>query len=645
MKKLIKYILLALFVFVPLASWGQTNNAIPNTEQELASPDGNYLFHFYQKYISSGKKQMYYMLSYKGKSVIKESVLGIEIKNKLFENALGVPNDTCTHWCENLKIIGTSSDKKDTVWNPVYGEWSSIHDCYNAMTIKFMKGSDTQSNEGYVKEKCYYLNLEIRAYNEGVAFRYLFPETSNGLFLHITGEQTSFNFEDGTLAYHTAWAQGPYQLVTLKNWKNEAERPLTLKLPNGLNVSLLEAEMVNYARTKFKLINDNELQASIYGSVDSMTPFATSWRTIMVGEQPTDLINHDYLILNLNEPCKIKDTSWIKPGKVFRTGLKQAEAIDAVDFVAAHGMQYIHFDAGWYGPEMKMDSRATAVAPNKDLDIPQIVKYASSKGIGVILYVNQRALYTQLDSILPLYKKWGIKGIKFGFVQVGNQMWSTWLHDAVRKCAEYHLMVDIHDEYRPTGYSRTYPNLMTQEGIRGNEEMPDANHNTIIPFTRFLAGPADYTLCYYNSRVKNTHAHQLAMAVVYYSPLTWMFWYDLPKQYHNEPEIEFWEKVPTVWDETRALQGAPGEYIVTARRSHDNWFLGAMTNTSSRNIKVNTDFLSKGKTYLAHFYEDDSSVKTLTHVRCTTKKIKAGKDFMLYLQPSGGAAIWFEPTK
>ena len=192
-----------------------------------------------------------------------------------------------------------------------------------------------------------------------------------------------------------------------------------------------------------------------------------------------------------------------------------------------------------------------------------------------MVYVNQRALVQQLDSLLPLYKKWGLKGIKFGFVQIGNQHWSTWLHDAVRKCAEYEMMVDIHDEYRPTGFSRTYPNLMTQEGIRGNEEMPDATHNTILPYTRFLAGAGDYTLCYFNSRVKNTKAHQLAMAAVYYSPLQFMFWYDNPAMYKGEEELEFWKAIPTVWDESRALDGEIGEYIVQARRSGKEWFVGA----------------------------------------------------------------------
>lgn len=366
----------------------------------------------------------------------------------------------------------------------------------------------------------------------------------------------------------------------------------------------------------------------------------------MVGERPVDLINNNDIVLNLNPACKLADTSWIKPGKVFRSGdLKHDRVKAAIDFAAERGIQYVHMDAGWYGPEMKMSSDATTVSPDKDLDIPALCKYAESKGIGLMVYVNQRALVQQLDTLLPLYKKWGLKGIKFGFVQIGNQRWSTWLHDAVRKCGEYGLMVDIHDEYRPTGFSRTYPNLMTQEGIGGNEEMPDALHNTILPYTRFLAGAADYTLCYFNGRVKNTKAHQLAMAAVYYSPLQFMFWYDRPEFYKGEEELEFWKAIPSVWDDSRALDGEIGEYIVQARRSGNDWFVGAMTNTEARTITLTTDFLEPGKKYMLHLYEDDDKLNTRTKVRSTHKKIKAGDKLVLKLKASGGAALHFIPLK
>ena len=207
-------------------------------------------------------------------------------------------------------------------------------------------------------------------------------------------------------------------------------------------------------------------------------------------------------------------------------------------------------------------------------------------------------------------------------------------------------MVDIHDEYRPTGWSRTYPNLMTQEGIGGNEEMPDAEHNTILPFTRFLCGPADYTPCYFNGRVKNTKAHQLAMPVVYYSPVTFLYWYDLPNAYKGEQELDFWKYCPTVWDESKALQGEIGEFVVQARRSGDDWFVGAMTGLQARDITINTaDFLQKGKKYRVEMYNDDPMLNTRTKVASTVQTLKAGKVLKLHLQPSGGAALRFVMVK
>jgi alpha-glucosidase len=315
-----------------------------------------------------------------------------------------------------------------------------------------------------------------------------------------------------------------------------------------------------------------------------------------------------------------------------------------VDFAAERGLQYIHLDAGWYGPEMKVNSDAAKPHETKPLDMPALTTYAASKDIGVWIYVNQRALYHQLDSILPIYKKWGIKGIKFGFVQVGNQWWTAWLHEAVKKCAEYRLMADIHDEYRPTGFSRTYPNLLTQEGIRGNEEMPDATHNTILPFTRFLAGAGDYTICYYNNRIKTTHAHQLAMAAVYYSPLQFLYWYDSPGAYTGEPEIEFFDKVKTVWDDTKVIGGDIGEYVTVARRSDDNWFLGTLGNNDKRSITTPLSFLTAGQRYVANIYTDDDAVNTKTKVKVTRLIVDSNAVLHFDLKPSGGCAVHFVPA-
>lgn len=620
-----------------------------HTLSKLSSPSGKYEFQFYQKQLTANTTQMYYTLSFQGKQVIKESELGILIENQLFESALAIPNDTANLWCENLNFIQREMQTVEQSWQPIYGERSRIRDHYNELTLRFEKGADKKGShdEGYDKRRYYHMNIIVRAYDEGIAFRYDFPEATNGLFLHIVGEQTQFTFPEGTLAYYERWAQGPYELLPLKNWTDECERPLTMKLLNGLTVAITEAEMVDYARMKFQLSNTkaNTLLASLYASADVITPYATPWRVVMVGEKPVDLIVNNDIILNLNPENQIENPSWIKPGKVIRvTNLTQRDAMRCVDFAAERGLQYIHIDAGWYGPEMQMSSDATTVATNRDFDMPALTAYAAQKGIGLLVYVNQRALVQQLDEILPLYKQWGIKGIKFGFVQIGNQHWSTWLHEAIKKCAAYEMMVDIHDEYRPTGFSRTYPNLMTQEGIRGNEEMPDATHNVTLPFTRFLAGAADYTICYYNNRIKTTHAHQLAMAAVYYSPLQFLYWYDKPDAYQGEPEIAFFDKVKTVWDDTQAIDGAIGEFVTVARRSGDEWFLGTMTNNDARSLSTPLEFLTSNQKYVANIYTDDETVNTRTKVRLTQLIVDKQSVLKFKLKASGGCAVHLVPA-
>ena len=619
-----------------------------NAAETLQSPDSKYNFVFEQK-----DGRLVYHLDYAGKQVVEEGELGVNIDNHLVESAMGIPVDNSKVWTQGMEVIKVERAAKDEIWNPIYGEYSSIRDHYNEMVIHLMKGGNhDNSGNGYDKRQQYLFDIIVRAYDEGVAIRYHFPEATNGLFMHITDELTSFRLAPGAEAYHFAWAQSHANKVKLlkseKAWKEEAERPLTLQLANGLYAAIGEAALSDFVRGKLKLKADNELQMSMFQSADIITAYDMPWRFIMVGEKTIDLINNKQMVLNLNAPCQIADAGeWIRPGKAFRVcRLDKKTLYESVDFCVDRGLQYIELDAGWYGPEMKMSSSALKVADNRDFDMAELCAYAKSKGIGVWVYVNQRALYQELDKILPLYEKWGICGIKFGFVQIGSQEWTTWLHNAVRKCADYHIMVDIHDEYRPTGWSRTYPNLMTQEGIGGNEEMPAADHNVVLPFTRFLCGPADYTPCYFNGRVKNTKAHQLAMPVVYYSPITFLYWYDLPNAYKGEKELDFWKHCPTVWDESKALAGEIGEYIVQARRSGKDWFVGAMNGLSARDIIVNTaDFLQKGKKYRVEIYNDDPSLQTRTKVSSMVVNIKAGKQLKLHLQASGGAALRFVPVK
>lgn len=621
--------------------------ALTNQAQTLQSPDGKYQFNFTQK-----DGRLTYSLNYASKQVVEEGELGVNIDNHLVESAMGIPVDKSGVWTKGMEVTSVENRSEDNSWKPVYGECDQIRDHYNEMTIHLIKG-DKHDNSGnsYDKRQQYLFDIIVRAYDEGVAIRYHFPEATNGLFMHITDELTSFRFAPGAEAYHFAWAQAQSTKVKLLKsesaWKEEAERPLTLRLSNGLYAAIGEAALTDFVRGKLKLKADNELQMSMYDSADVITAYDMPWRFIMVGEKAIDLINNKQMVLNLNAPCQIQDTSWIKPGKAFRVcRLDMKTCMEGVDFCVDRGLQYIELDAGWYGPEMKMSSSALKVLETRDIDMPKLCEYAKSKGIGVWVYVNQRALYQQLDQLLPLYEKWGISGIKFGFVQIGSQEWTTWLHNAVKKCADHHILVDIHDEYRPTGWSRTYPNLLSQEGVGGNEEMPDAEHNTILPFTRFLCGPADYTPCYFNGRVQNTKAHQLAMPVVYYSPVTFLYWYDLPNAYKGEKELDFWKYCPTVWDESKALQGEIGEYIVQARRTGNDWFVGAMNGLQARDITLNTaDFLQKGKKYQVEIYNDDPTLNTRTKVSAAVQTIKAGKVLKLHLQSSGGAALRFVLVK
>ena len=633
-------------IFIAILFWAVA--MVGYAAEALQSPDGKYSFVFEQK-----DGRLTYRLDYAAKQVIEEGELGVNIDNHLVESAMGIPVDNSKVWTTGMEVIKVERAAKDDTWNPIYGEYSSIRDHYNEMVIHLMKGGNhDNSNNGYDKHQQYLFDIIVRAYDEGVAIRYHFPEATNGLFMHITDDLTSFRLAPGAEAYHFAWAQSHSNKVKLlkseKAWKDEAERPLVLHLANGLYAAIGEAALSDFVRGKFKLKADNELQMSMFQSADIITAYDMPWRFIMVGEKAIDLINNKQMVLNLNAPCQIADAKeWIRPGKAFRVcRLDKKTLYESVDFCVDRGLQYIELDAGWYGPEMKMSSSALKVADNRDFDLAELCAYAKSKGIGVWVYVNQRALYQELDKILPLYQKWGISGIKFGFVQIGSQEWTTWLHNAVKKCADYHLMVDIHDEYRPTGWSRTYPNLMTQEGIGGNEEMPAADHNVVLPFTRFLCGPADYTPCYFNGRVKNTKAHQLAMPVVYYSPITFLYWYDLPNAYKGEKELDFWKHCPTVWDESMALAGEIGEYIVQARRTGNDWFVGAMNGLQARDITLNTaNFLQKGKKYRVEIYNDDSSLKTRTKVSSTVLNVKAGKQLKLHLQASGGVALRFVLVK
>lgn len=629
---LLRYLPVFVLLLSCKISFGQ--EIVPGTEKTVLSPDKNISLRCYQKSDALHKNTFYYQLNYKGKPVISESVLELELDNHLSESAMAIKVDKHERWFENLQVKKISTTATDTSWKPVYGERSVIRDHYNAVNIETVKDDNP----------IYLMNIEIRVYNEGAAIRYFFPENEKGTYYRIMSERTEFSLPEGTATWVAKWAQAPYEKLPLKNWEGEAERPLTLEIPGGLYACLAEAQLVDYSRTKYKLspAKPNTLVTSMFTPVDLISPVATPWRVIMVAETAAKLAENNALILNLNEPSRIKTPDWIQPGKIMRVMSQSTkDAMENIDFAVARHLKYILFDWKWYGPAFKFSSDASKVAI-KDFDLPGIISYGKEKGVGVWLYVNQQALLLQSDSLFAIYKKWGVAGVKFGFVQSGSHRWTTWIEKAIQQAAANQIMLDIHDDWRPTGEQRTWPNLMTAEGIRGNEEMPDATNNTVMPFTRYIAGAADYTICYFDKRIKTTHAHQLALAAIYFSPIQTLYWYDKPSSYHNEPELEFWDHIPATWDETHVLQGAPGEYISTARRSGKDWFLGTITNTSARKVRLKFDFLSKGKSYIAKVYSDDDKVNSATKVGIETKKINRSTVLDVELKASGGQAIWLK---
>ncbi|MGA0555315.1 glycoside hydrolase family 97 N-terminal domain-containing protein [Larkinella sp. VNQ87] len=572
-------------------------------------------------------------------SIRAEGVPTYEIQDQnrpvILPSALGLsanPNGRNTGWDRGLRILSVSRIRRDTVWKPVWGERSLILDRYNELVITLRHEAADRGT----------LQLVARAYDEGIAFRYSFPENIRTQILDFGQEQTHFTLPADTKAYFTDHAQGSYEERAPSGWKQPAELPLTLKLANGTWACIAQAEQTNYPRIRLQTTSNGQLVSRLFGDVTETSPYALPWRVVLVANRPGELLEHNYLIQNLNPPTQLKDVSWIQPGKVMReVTLSTAGAKKLVDFAVEQNIEYIHFDAGWYGHEYEVGSDATTVTvdprrnPKGDLNLPEAIRYARSKGKKVILYVNHRALERQLDSLFPLYQRWGVSGIKFGFVHTGSHRWTVWLHEAVRKAAQHQLVIDIHDEYSPTGFSRTFPNLLTQEGIRGNEEFPDATHNTVLPFTRFIAGAADYTFCFNEPRLKNTKGHQLALPVIYFSPLQYLYWYGKPEHYPDRTEISFWKNLPTVWDDTKVIEGAPGQWVSVARRKGNDWYLGTITSTEPRTVALPLNFLEPGKTYTAECHEDDGTGKVRKTVRTVTAKDKLPASLLA----SGGQAV------
>lgn len=547
-------------------------------------------------------------------------------------------------WMEGFSVASIERSHHRELWHPLYGERNRMPDIYNELTVR-LQGKGNHA-----------LLIQFRAYDEGIALRYGAVQTMQNLV-----ERTEFHFPAASFGYEEHGTEGEYSRIPISAIAPECQTPLTVSLPDGTYAAVLEAANVSFPEMTVAAEpgSSDTLVATLGGPGSLNSGDYTPWRLLLFAKTPGELLEHNYLEPDLNAPQAIRDVSWIHPGTAMRdVTLSDEGAHRVIDFAAAHHIRYVSISTptsstndSWYGPldyatgdatrERRFDEEGRPAPP---LHIQQIVKYARQHGIGVWLYIDHRQAEKQRDILFPLYQRWGVAGVKIGFVQVGSQHNTEWITETIRKAAEHHLMLDIHDSYRTTGYTRTYPNLLTVEGIRGNEHFPTPEHNATISFTRYLAGSADYTICYYDPRLRNTHAHQLAMSVISYSPIQFIFWYDKPSNAHGEPELSWFDRLPTVWDETRVPLGSIGHYAVIARRSGGDWYVGAIGDSHGLTLHLPLTFLRTGTLYEAVLYTDDPSTPAATHVAITRRRVESSDVLDLPLRPRGGEAIFFRPV-
>jgi alpha-glucosidase len=563
-----------------------------DTPISIASPDQQLVcrVRLYEKTTVS------YQVLYEGKEIINWSPLGLLLSDRI------LPSGNL-----QLKELSRTETHEKFAWR--FGEKDSIDNHYRELQLAVLQEDGTVCH------------LIFRLFDHNLAFRYAIPAQTGFEKYRIQQELTGFRFTEPYTVYrHTT--ESVFSPSGINEMKAASDFPLVMQR-EGLLISLNEAQNNQYTKAVIQHTDEpNSLALKfLRDTVQVQGQFQSPWRTITLAHSATALCDNSDLMYKLNQaPDKHLDVSWIRPGKLIREmTLTTKGALSCIDFAKKMNLQYILFDAGWYGKgyaaEHSPDSDPFKVVPA--IDLPRIVRYGKERKIGLLVYVNYIGLRkNNLDTLFSLYKSWGIKGLKFGFVDGLSQKGIIWLMGAVKKAQDYGLIVDVHDNYKPTGISRTMPGWLTQEGIRGNENDPDAFHNTTLPFTRFLSGPADYTFCYRNQndsfnntllskKLQVSQAQQLALTVIFYSPLQSMFWYGKPADYQKPTDIEFFSYVPVTWDQTLHLRGEIGKYVVVARKKAKDWFIGAAAGLAPYETELSLGFLDKGKQYRADIYRDD----------------------------------------
>ena len=672
----------ALFVFAVLSL-----TAAPATAQaplRVASPDNRNAVT-----VDVRDGTLFYSVSRDGKPLVTPSRLGFTFRN-------------ATALRDSLRVTGESHSTFDETWAQPWGELAKVRDHHNEMRVEVAEGRAPSRR----------FSVVVRAFNDGVGFRYELPDQPGLTDYEISDELTEFSLADNARTWWIAsnrpsldrseqlYSEGP--LSTL----DSVQTPLTMELSNGTYVVIHEANLVDYPRMVLAgpRRESRTLRAALAPWADGVkvrgrTPLVTPWRTIQIADRIEDL-QPQVLTLNLNDPSRIADTRWITPQKYVgiwwgmhlntmtwssgpKHGATTANTRQYIDFAAANGFKGVlveGWNTGWDGNWINNQNAFSYTQPYPDYDLPGLTAYAKSKGVGIIAHNETSggiANYErQMDDAFRLYQSLGIHAIKTGYVAdvVGGGQ-SHYGQFAVRHhrkvietAARYGIMVNAHEPIHDTGERRTWPNMMSREGARGQEYNAGGadggnppEHETILFFTRLLAGPMDFTPGIFDillsrtgaprtleePRVRTTLAKQLALYVVLYSPLQMAA--DLPENYTGKPEFQFIRDVAVDWDTTRVLAGRIGDYVAVARKTKgkDEWFVGAITDESARTLDVSLSFLPRGRSYVAEVYADGPGANWRTNplpVAMSRHTVTASSRLTVAMAPGGGQAIRIRPV-
>lgn len=666
-RKLIKVIFV--FYILLLFACNQQSKII-----SVTSPNGKIQVEF-----DNSLSTLSYRVNYMGEEFLRTSRLGFHLVNS-------------KNLDSNFVIIDHEITSADESWEQPWGEERIIRDHYNKLRV------DLQQNDIGARR----ISLEFKVFNDGIGFRYLVPEQPGMESVYIENELTEFAFTDShktwyTPAYHIMKYETLYSEASLKNL-DTCHTPLTIKTSDGIYASIHEAALTDFASMTLYGSEDNTLKTDLVPwkdgvKVKTKVPFKSPWRTIQIAEKPGDLIE-SHLILNLNEPNLLGDVSWVKPMKYVgvwwgmhigiysfyqgpEVGATTARTKKYIDFAAKHGFDEVLVEGwnyGWtpywgsnFAPEMDFTRPAAA------FNWQEVIDYAKSKNVFIQVYnetaANTENYLSQIDSAYALYEKLGYRSVKVGQVndKFKNGEWHhgqygvNYYRTVAKKGAQHKLAINFHEPIKPTGMRRTYPNIVSREGARGQEfnawDKKGGNppeHTCILPFTRLLAGPMDFTPGIFsveipqreNNQVNTTLTKQLALYVVLYSPIQMAA--DLIENYEDRLDaFQFIKDVPVDWETTKVIDAEIADYVIIARKdkNSDDWYLGAITDENSRSLLVSLDFLEANRQYEAQIYKDADGTDYKTNpseYRIEKLEISSEDSISLNLPKGGGTAIRFK---